>query len=221
MALTFGLLVAGPTLWVRYEMSRHREERTDFPGTGGELARHLLDKQQLSTVAVELTDSDDHYDAVDKAVRLSKGNHGGRSVTAVAVAAHEVGHAIQDRDGYKPLALRHRLVRTAGLLDKLGSALLLGLSIVGGAVVSPRLVILGVIATVIMGLARVAAHAITLPVEFDASFKRALPMLTQGRYLSTNDQPGARAVLRAAALTYVAGSLVQIFNLFRILRVLR
>lgn len=215
------LLVIGPTLWVRYVMATHRQERQDFPGTGGELARHLLDLHDLQDVPVEITEAGDHYDPTTKTVRLSKHNHDGRSVTAVAVAAHEVSHAIQHRDEYGPLKWRESTVKTASVTDQIGSLGLVALSALGSAVASPRVLLLGGAAIVVMGLVRVFAHLITLPVELDASFNRALPILEQGGYLKQDDMPAARSVLKAAAYTYVAGSLIQILNLFRFLRFLR
>src|SRR4028119_1729732 len=83
-------LVFGPQWWVRSALRKHSTEREDFPGTGGELARHLLDLAGLSQVRVELAPQGDHYDPIQKTVRLTPQNHDGRSVTAIAVAAHEV-----------------------------------------------------------------------------------------------------------------------------------
>ncbi len=215
------LLIFGPMAWVHVVMARHRADRDDFPGTGGELARHLLDLHELREVPVEYTDAGDHYDPETKTVRLTQQNFDGRSITAVAVAAHEVGHAIQDRDGYGPLKWRETTVRTAAFTDQLGSLGMVALSVLGSAVATPRLLLFGAAAVVLMGLVRVLAHLVTLPVEFDASFKRALPILEQGGYLGKPDMPAARSVLKAAAFTYVAASLMQILNLFRILRFLR
>ena len=217
----FLLLIFGPMLWVRSVMASNGNDRPDFPGTGGELARHLLDLHGLQEIPVETTEMGDHYDPETRKVLLTASNHDGRSVTAVAVAAHEVGHAIQDRDGYGPLKWRQSTVRTALVTDRIGSVALVGLSVLGSAVATPKLLLLGLGAVVLMGLVRVLAHLITLPVEFDASFNRALPILQDGGYLSARDMPAARSVLRAAALTYVAGSLIQILNLFRIARFLR
>lgn len=215
------VIFLGPQIWARRVMSRHAGDRPDYPGTGGELARHLLDHTGLQAVTVETTEAGDHYDAQAKAVRLSPANHDGRSLTAVAVAAHEVGHALQDRDGYKPLAARHRLVGLAMVTDRIGSAGLFGLSILGSFAISPRIAMIGIAAVALMGLVRVVAHFVTLPVELDASFNRALPILAEGRYLPTDDLPAARQVLNAAAYTYVAGALMQVLNLFRFIRWLR
>src|SRR5581483_1601878 len=88
-------MVFGPQLWVRHVMRRHGVERPDLPGTGAELARHLLDAAELTSVAVEKTDRGDHYDPDTRSVRLLPQHYDGRSITAVAIAAHEVSHAVQ------------------------------------------------------------------------------------------------------------------------------
>lgn len=219
--IALAAVVFGPQLWAKAVLRGHAGDRSDLPGTGGELARHLLDELGLQEVGVEVTDRGDHYDPTDKTVRLSAENHDGRSITAVAVAAHEVGHAIQDRDRYPPLATRHKLVRWAAITDRVGSIALFGLSMFGGMVVSPRLLLFGLVAVVLMGLVSVIVHLVTLPVEFDASFGRAMPILDRGGYLPAEDIPAARRILTACALTYVSAALVGMLNLFRFLRFLR
>ena len=212
-------LIFGPSLWIRSVMARHADPRPDFPGTGGELARHLLDEAGLQNVPVEAAASD-HYDPKAKAVRLSQDNYNGTSLTAVAVAAHEVGHALQDRDGYAPLGARTRVVGVAVRADRIAMLATMGLSLLGSAAISPRVLLIGAIAVVVSGLIRVAADLVTLPVEFDASFNRALPILSSG-YIPPEDQPAARRILRAAAFTYVAGALVSMLNLMRFVRLFR
>ncbi|WP_136657206.1 zinc metallopeptidase [Nitratireductor sp. XY-223] len=214
-------LAFGPTVWVRRVMQSHAADREDYPGTGGEFARHLLDHHGLDSVKVEISKQGDHYDPKAKAVRLSPQLHDGRSVTAVAVAAHEVGHALQDHEGYKPLAWCQRLITTANVTDRIGSLLIMVLSGIGAAALSPRVLLFGILAVLLIGLVRVAAHIVMLPVEHDASFRRALPIVENGRYLPEEDLPAVRSVLKAAAYTYVAASLMQVLNLFRILRAFR
>lgn len=214
-------IVFGPSIWCRWVIRRHQGDRPDFPGTGGELARHLLDRAGLSEVKVELADEGDHYDASDKAVRLGKENLNGRSLTAVTIAAHEVGHAIQDRDDYAPLRTRHRLVIATHGIERVGSAVMLAAPLLGLVMRSPLLMMLIVGLGILTLAIRVVVHLATLPVEFDASFNRALPILDQGDYLSKRDLPAARRLLTAAAWTYVAGSLATLLNLWRWLRVLR
>src|ERR1041385_6131324 len=109
--LAFLALTVGPQLWIRRAMARHGDERPDFPGTGAELARHLLDEAGLTGVAVEQTAEGDHYDPEARAVRLTAPHHDGRSVAAVAVAAHEVSHAVQHARGEAAFARRLELIR--------------------------------------------------------------------------------------------------------------
>ena len=102
-------LIAGPQYLIRHTLMKHAGNRPEFPGTGGELARHLLDDAGLQDVKIELAPPmGDHYSPDERVVRLSEANLTGKSVTAVAVAAHEVAHAVQHRDGYGPL-LWHEL----------------------------------------------------------------------------------------------------------------
>lgn len=215
------LVVFGPAAWAKLVMSSNAHDRPDFPGTGGELARHLLDEAGLAEVPVELTDRGDHYDPEEKAVRLSRANHDGRSLTAVAVAAHEVGHALQDRDRYQPLITRTRLIKSTHKLQRAGSIILIATPVVAGFTRSPALMLLQIGAGILTMASAVVVHLVTLPVEFDASFSRALPMLERGGYLHRDDLPGARRILKAAAMTYVASSLASLLNLWRWLRYLR
>jgi len=214
-------VVFGPSLWAKAVMARHARDRQDFPGTGGELARHLLDEAGLQGVGVEVTDRGDHYDPSDRVVRLTKPNHDGRSLTAVVIAAHEVGHALQHRDAYAPLVNRHRLVRATALFQRLGSVIALT-SPFWGLISRSPLLTLGVIGVGVLSMSSaVVVHLATLPVEFNASFARALPILDRGGYLPKRDLPAARRILRAAALTYVAGSLASLLNLWQWIRYLR
>ncbi len=214
-------IVFGPSLWARGILAWHGDDRPDFPGTGGELARHLLDEAGLQAVKVEATDEGDHYDPGGKAVRLSQENLGGRSLTAVAVAAHEVGHALQDRDKYPPLETRTRLVTSTRVLERVGSIILLATPLLGAVTRSPALIVLEIGAGILVMSISVLVHAVTLPVEFDASFKRALPILDKEGYLPKADLPAARRILKACALTYVASSLASLLNLWRWIRLLR
>lgn len=130
-------LIFGPQLWIRSTMARYSAERVDFPGTGGELARHLLDEAGLTHVKVEAVEAGDHYSPDDKAVRLAKGNFEGRSVAAIAVAAHEAAHAVQDAQAYAPLHLRQKLVGYGIVIERVGSAFLLATPLVLALTRSP------------------------------------------------------------------------------------
>ncbi|MFW5834614.1 MAG: zinc metallopeptidase [Pseudomonadota bacterium] len=214
-------LVFAPALWAQAVLRWYRDDRPDFPGTGGELARHLLDEAGLGDVAVEPTERGDHYDPEAKAVRLSAAHFDGRSLAAVVVAAHEVGHALQDRDGYAPLAWRGRLARLAYGVEMLGSGLVYGGLALAAFAKSPAVIAAAFGVGVISRLALVTVHAVTLPVEWNASFARALPLLDGGNYVPKPDLGAARRILRACALTYVASSLVSLLNLWRWLRFMR
>lgn len=214
-------IVFGPSLWARGVLKWFGEDRPYIPGTGGELARHLLDENGLHGVAVEATDHGDHYDPGDKVVRLGRGNLNGRSLTAVATAAHEVGHALQDRDDYRPLARRTALIKSTFMFQRIGSIILFAAPVIALVVHSPSLFLLQVGAGILTMAVSVIVHLATLPVEFDASFARALPILDRGGYLPPEDLPAARRILRACALTYVAASLASLLNLWHWIRVLR
>lgn len=218
-AVVFLGLVFGPRAWIAATMKRHGADRPDFPGTGGELARHLLDQAGLQAVKVERVQAGDHYSPKDKAVRLSEANFDGKSVTAVAVAAHEVGHALQDAQGYMPLQIRQKLAGYCIIIERTGSVLLMATPFVFALTRSPVILLAEVVVGLGILLSTVVIHAVTLPTEFDASFKRALPILES--YIRPEDMPGARSVLKAAAFTYVASALTSLLDIARWLRILR
>jgi Zn-dependent membrane protease YugP len=192
-----------------------------LPGTGAELARHLLDEAGLQAVTVEVTDHGDHYDPEHHAVRLLAQHHDGRSIAAVAVAAHEVSHAVQHARGERAFTLRFDLVKNLGWIDKVAGGIMLFAPIVFIVVKAPILFALQMIAGVLLLAIHVIVHIVTLPVEFDASFGKALPALKRGRYLSASDLPAARSVLQAAAWTYVAAALATLLNIARWFRIFR
>ncbi len=221
LLIVVAIVVFGPQLWTRRVFAKHSNPRPDYPGTGAELARHLLDQLDLTHIKVEASELGDHYDPEAKAVRLTPDKFNGKSLTAITVAAHEVGHAIQDRAGYQPFTERTRLVRVAQGAQKLGGIVMMGIPIAAALAQTPVagvVVLVAGIAT--MGIATLV-HLVTLPVEWDASFRRALPILQQKNYLSPEDELGARRILTAAALTYVAASLASLLNLWRWLAFIR
>lgn len=213
--------VFGPQVWVRHVLAKHGRDRPDLQGTGGELARHLLDEAGLTDVKVETTDDGDHYDPDARAVRLLPRHHDGRSIAAVAIAAHEVAHAVQHARGERAFAVRDALIRHVVWFDRLAMAVLISAPLLAIFIKSPVLLVGQVVVGVAMLAGRVLAHAATLPVEFDASFGKALPVLERGRYLDPADMPAARRVLRAAALTYVAAALATLLDVLRWARILR
>ena len=218
-ALALFAAIFGPQVWIKWTMAKHGRNRADFPGTGGELARHLLDEAGLQAVKVEVTAAGDHYSPHDKAVRLSTANHDGKSITAAAVAAHEVGHALQDSAGYRPLQLRQKLAGVCLTIERTGSVLLMAAPLVFALLRSPVVLVAEVVLALGILASTVVIHVVTLPTEFNASYGRALPLLRN--YLKPGDMPGARSVLTAAAFTYVAAALVSLLDIARWIRVLR
>jgi Zn-dependent membrane protease YugP len=220
LVLVLGLAVL-PQMWVRRVIAQHSAERPDFPGTGGEFARHLLDGMKLGHVKVEQTALGDHYDPDAKAVRLMPQHFKGRSLAALVIAAHETGHAMQDATEYPPLKARTRLAKRAIWMEKVGAVVMLAAPIMMVLAKGPQILLVEFAAgMLILGMA-LAMHAYTLPVEFDASFRRALPVLKAGRYIPDRDLPAARQILRAAAFTYVAAAGMSLLDVMRWLRVLR
>jgi Zn-dependent membrane protease YugP len=220
-ALILLLLVFGPGLWVQRVMTRYSEPVDRYEGTGGELARYLLDELGLQDVKAEITEKGDHYDPEAKAVRLTPDKFNGRSLTAITVAAHEVGHAHQDATGYGPLKWRTKLVKMAAPGERAGAAVLMlapVVAIVTRAPAAGLLMLLG--GFLVLGLGTVI-HLITLPMELDASFGRAMPMLQKGKFLHDGDEPHAKRLLKAAALTYVSVSLMSLLNVARWWAILR
>jgi Zn-dependent membrane protease YugP len=214
-------LIVGPSYWVKHTMEKYSEPTDRYSFTGAQLARKLLDDAKLQHVGVEVTESGDHYDPLKKIVRLTSDKFNGRSLTAITIAAHEVGHAIQDHDNYPPLALRTRLVQLAAPAEKLGASILMLAPVITAAVRSPAAGLLFLAGGMLTLGSATLVHALTLPMELNASFARALPILERERYLIDGDMPHARRLLNAAAWTYVAASLMTLLNVARWWAILR
>jgi Zn-dependent membrane protease YugP len=220
LAVVIGLALL-PQLWVKRVIVAHSKDRPDFPGTGGEFARHLLDRLGLGHVKVEESSIGDHYDPDAKAVRLMRPHLRGRSLAAVVIAAHEVGHAIQDATGYAPLKARTRLAKQAQRIESVGAVVMLAAPVFMILSKSPHILVVQALAGMLIMSLTILIHASTLPMEYDASFRRALPLLQEGGYISRRDMRAARQILRAAAFTYVAAAAMSLFDVMRWLRVLR
>lgn len=222
LILGAGLLLAifAPQWWVRRTLERHQAERADLPGTGAELARHLLDEAGLQDVKLEPTaPNQDHYDPVERVVRLSPAHHDGRSISAVAVAAHEVSHAVQHARGEALFNWRGRLVKLLIVADYAATFAAILVPVLGIISRHPAVIIANIAVIVVLLALRVVVHLVTLPVEIDASFSKALPVLERGGYLAPDDMPAARQVLKAAAYTYMAAALVSLLDFARLIRI--
>ncbi|OLO42548.1 Zn-dependent protease [Alkalihalophilus pseudofirmus] len=176
--------------------------------TGAQVARKILDDNGLYDVSVEPVRGEltDHYDPRAKVVRLSEKNYYENSVAGAAVAAHEVGHAIQDAEAYAFLRFRHALVPVANFGSNTSFIILIAGFIMGMS----GLVLLGII----FMAAAVLFQLVTLPVEFNAS-SRAMHQMVSSGIIRNNEERETRKVLDAAALTYVAAALVAVMELVR------
>lgn len=214
----FGLLVIvlglGLGLWaqarVKSAFARYSQVRSRSGLSGAQVARAILQANGIYDVKVEpiagtLTD---HYDPTSKTLRLSEPVFHEQSIAALGVAAHEVGHAIQHAHGYTPLKFRSAWVPVAGFGSGLGHlVLLIGMMMLSGGG-SPTVAWVGVA----LFATTTVFTLVTLPVEFDAS-RRALATLGQGGVMASDELQGARSVLNAAALTYVAAAVTSLLSL--------
>ncbi len=186
-----------------------------FGYTGADVARKILDMNGLYQVQVERISGNlsDHFDPKANVVRLSDSTYSSKSVGAIGVAAHEVGHAIQHAEGYAPVRVRNSIVPLVNICNGLSMPILLvGVFFAGAGGFFPTLIDLGII----LFSATVLFQLITLPVEFNAS-RRALVTLRDRNILDHSEIKGASAVLRAAALTYVAAAVSSILSLLRLI----
>lgn len=222
LGAVLAVLVYIPSVWVRHIMAKHSKELAQLPGTGGELAHHLVKRFELSEIQVEETNPfQDHFDPGAKKVRLSPSNFNGKSLTAIAVAAHEVGHAMQFHRKEKIFELRKRYLPLASQLSKVGIGLMMTLPVIGFLLRAPILLgtVIGI--SLLLQLAGALAYLVILPEEWDASFNKALPVLIEGDYIDQSQIPAVRQILKAAALTYFASALASVLNIGRWLLILR
>ncbi|CEH29863.1 Putative neutral zinc metallopeptidase [Aneurinibacillus migulanus] len=198
------------TIWAQFKVKGNFNKFSQVPArsgmSGAEVARRILDDNGLYQVPVEpipgkLTD---HFDPISNVVRLSEPVYYGNSISSISVAAHEVGHAIQHKEGYSMLVLRHRMFPAVNITSGIAPFLLLA----GVFFKMTNLLLIGII---FFSLA-VAFQLVTLPVEFNASSRAKRLMLAEG-FVAGDEKRGVDKVLGAAALTYVASTLVAVMQL--------
>lgn len=221
-AIIILIVILGPSWWVRYVLSKHGGQLDGMPGSGGELAQHLLTQFNLQHVRLEQAEPGaDHYDPESNTVRLSPDYMQGKSLTAVAVAAHEVGHAIQFNRREPVSYLRRRYLTKAHRLQKVGVALLMSLPLITAIFKVPHVIGITAVVGLTTMLSSVFIYAAILPEEWDASFNKALPILEKGQYVPPEYLPKIKQILRACALTYVAAALADVLRLWRWVALLR
>lgn len=222
VAILLILFIFAPSIWAKYIFKKYAVEIDALAGTGGELAEHLVKRLELAEVQIEEGEqNENYYDPENKLVKLSPENFNGKSLTAISVAAHEIGHALQDKFNYRPLSLRSRLAKLSWFAEKIAAMLLIAFPFITLLTRTPAISIFTLACGLFILLLPVLVHLITLPVEWDASFKRALPVLIAGEYIPESAIPIAKQILTAAALTYFAASLASILNFYRWLIFLR
>ena len=213
---TYLLIIPGLILglWAQSQVSSAYQKYSAVPTRLGQpasvMVQDLLRRNGNNAVSIGQVSGNltDHYDPSKEVLNLSDGVYGSSSVAALGIAAHEAGHAMQKMEGYAPLTLRSAVVPVVNI----GSSLSTPLFFVGLLMAWQPLVYLGI---ALFSLSTIFA-LITLPVEFDAS-RRAVRMLTEGGYVTGEEEQGVRKVLRAAALTYVAAAVTSLLTLLRLL----
>ncbi|MEL0637423.1 zinc metallopeptidase [Marinomonas sp. TI.3.20] len=214
--LLFLALFCGPHLWVKFTLKRYAQTRNDLPGSGGELAQHLIRRFELNEVSVETTqEGRDHFDIQQHKVRLSPSVFAGQSLTAVAVASHEVGHAIAHERQERIARLRVRYLPKAVFLQRLAGGLLIGWPLLSVVLHIPYLVAIHALVVGLSGILAVLVQVAILPEEWDASFHKALPILEEGGYLPKEDLPKVKRILFACAMTYVSAALLRMLFVWR------
>jgi Zn-dependent membrane protease YugP len=195
---------------VKTTFSQYLKVPSESGMTGAQVARHILDRNGLRDIPIEAVRGNltDHYDPGKRVIRLSQNVYAGSSIASVSVAAHEVGHAIQHAEGYFPLILRNNIAPIASFGSRL-----VWIFIILGFIISPFFIDVGIA----LFMAAVLFQIVTLPVEFNAS-KRAMINLEDGIIPSQSIKP-AKKVLNAAALTYVAATIVALAELLRLLAI--
>jgi len=209
----------GFAFWAQWKVQATFNEYAQVPASNGrsgrQLALDIMARNGVTGVQVEPVEGvlSDHYDPGARKVRLSESNFAGGSVASIAVAAHEVGHVLQHHEGYLPLQMRAGMAPVVGFASMAATPLFfIGLFFMKGMPLGGLLMDLGIV----FFAGAVLFHVITLPVEFDAS-RRALVQLTETRALAPDELAGAKKVLDAAALTYVAAAAMAALQLVRLL----
>jgi len=226
--MTYGLLiilillvVIAPSMWVKFVLWMHGDEIHEMPGTGLEFANHLIDRFQLKGVTVVKGLSDEnYYSPNEKKISLEPRFYDGKSLSAIAVAAHEVGHAIQFVREEQVSLLRDKYLPMANLIQKTGVTILIAVPFVATILRVPSIGIFLAIVGIVTMLSSTIMYIAILPEEYDASFNKALPILEEG-YVPSQYMPAIRKILRACAFTYVASALADILRLWRWLTLLK
>lgn len=217
--IDYGLIIIATVIamfaqfYITHNYKKYSKKQNTTGNSGYEAARKILDNNGLGHVGINMVDGQlsDHYDPRNQTVNLSKDIYNGNSIAAVSVAAHECGHAIQDRDGYTFLRIRRSIIPVVNFASYGGY-----IAVVVGLLFSlPVLIKVGILLELII----LFFQLVTLPVEFNAS-KRGMNQIKELGLLETNEARGARKMLNSAALTYVAAVASAVINVLRLVLIL-
>ena len=208
-----------PGAWVNYTLNKHDNVLPNMPFTAKEFGLNLLKEKNLDEVKIEDTKIGDHYDTNSKTVRVKPDRLDKKSITSITVMCHEIGHAIQHKENYPPLIRRQVIISKTEWLNKLSSLLLyagIPTILATGAIPFIRVCVIIIFASILINM---IAHLVTLDVELDASFKRAMPILE--KKIPEEYHSSCKSILRVCAFTYVVGSLTSILDVRKIWFLLR
>ena len=205
------ILFVAPIIWYNYIFKKNDKVLINMPFTGFEFGRELLQEHNLNDVQIEGTKLGDHYDLINKKVMVLEDRLGKKSLTSITIVCHEIAHAIQHKENYKPLKRRNVIIRNTSWITQLGSGILLiGFPIIFATGSYGFIKICLAIAAFSL-LISALIHIITLDVEIDASFNKAYPIIKQK--VPAEYHEACRSILLAAALTYVIGVFRSFFSL--------
>lgn len=201
--IIFLILSTAPVIWLNYVFHKNDQILINMPFTGLEFGKLILKDYGLTEVKIEKSLSVDHYDLLEKKVKVTQDRLSKKSLTAISIVCHEIGHAIQHKEKYKALEQRTSLVRNTAWISQIGSSILLiGIPTILATGYYPLIKVCLLLALLSL-LIGIIVHLITLEVELDASFNKALPILIEKVPPEYHDS--CKSILRAAAFTYVIG----------------
>ena len=201
--IIFLILSTAPVIWLNYVFHKNDQILINMPFTGLEFGQLILKDYGLTEVKIEKSLSVDHYDLLEKKVKVTQDRLSKKSLTAISIVCHEIGHAIQHKEKYKALEQRTSLVRNTAWISQIGSSILLiGIPTILATGYYPLIKVCLLLALLSL-LIGIIVHLITLEVELDASFNKALPILIEKVPPEYHDS--CKSILRAAAFTYVIG----------------
>jgi Zn-dependent membrane protease YugP len=201
--IIFLILSTAPVIWLNYVFRKNDQILINMPFTGLEFGKLILKDYGLTEVKIEKSLSVDHYDLLEKKVKVTQERLSKKSLTAISIVCHEIGHAIQHKEKYKALEQRTSLVKNTAWISQIGSSILLiGIPTILATGYYPLIKVCLLLALLSL-LIGIIVHLITLEVELDASFNKALPILIEKVPPEYHDT--CKSILRAAAFTYVIG----------------